>query len=378
MRSAAPKNIAPSKRSSAISSSPGRCGPGNSSRTTLLRRATLRSAKNAATTMPISTASIRSKHTVTTAVSTNVNASERVERTILRTVRAGDHPERRHHQHTRQRGQRNRRHRSGGQIDHREQNRRVHDRRQPGAGAGADVDRGAGDRAGGGHPAEHPRRDRGQPLPDQFAVGVVGAGRRHRRRDPRRQQRFDRGQRGDRHRGADQVAQRAEVGVREHGRGQVRRQFADRGHRESRAATTSTVAATTAVSDSGIPRCSRGRPIISSATKATTPGFSRPAPVGVVTMRQAAGRVRSPAGPVAPNAAGTCCRKMMAAMPKVKPSITGHGMNVTARPRPVTPAATHDDSGQHGDQGDAAEPVLRHDRRQHDRHRTGRSRHLDV
>ena len=38
--------------------------------------------------MPISTASIRSKHTVTTAVSTNVNASERVERRILRTVLA--------------------------------------------------------------------------------------------------------------------------------------------------------------------------------------------------------------------------------------------------------------------------------------------------
>ena len=43
---------------------------------------------------------------------------------------------------------------------------------------------------------------------------------------------------------------------------------------------------------------------------------------------------------VAPNAAGTCCKKMMAAIPRVKPSITGQGMNVTARPRPVMPAAT--------------------------------------
>lgn len=30
----------------------------------------------------------------------------------------------------------------------------------------------------------------------------------------------------------------------------------------------------------------------------------------------------------------------MAAMPRVNPSMTGHGMNVTARPSPVTPAAT--------------------------------------
>ena len=30
----------------------------------------------------------------------------------------------------------------------------------------------------------------------------------------------------------------------------------------------------------------------------------------------------------------------MAAMPRVNPSITGHGMNVTARPTPVTPATT--------------------------------------
>ena len=45
MRSAAPKNIAPSSRSSAIRSSPGCGGPRSSSRTTLLRRATVRSAK---------------------------------------------------------------------------------------------------------------------------------------------------------------------------------------------------------------------------------------------------------------------------------------------------------------------------------------------
>ena len=36
---------------------------------------------------------------------------------------------------------------------------------------------------------------------------------------------------------------------------------------------------------------------------------------------------------------GTCWRKMMAAMPTVKPSITGHGMNETVRPSRSRPAA---------------------------------------
>jgi hypothetical protein len=41
-----------------------------------------------------------------------------------------------------------------------------------------------------------------------------------------------------------------------------------------------------------------------------------------------------------PTAAGTCWRKMMTAMPSVKPSITGHGMKVTARPSRSMPAAS--------------------------------------
>ena len=75
---------------------------------------------------------------------------------------------------------------------------------------------------------------------------------------------------------------------------------------------------------------------------ATPPTIARVGPaVGQsawVMTAHAAGRVRCPAGAVAPKAAGTCCRKMMAAIPSVKPSIIGHGMNVTARPRPVNPA----------------------------------------
>ena len=48
----------------------------------------------------------------------------------------------------------------------------------------------------------------------------------------------------------------------------------------------------------------------------------------------------SPSAATLPNAAGTCCRKMIVAMPRVNPSITGQGMNVTALPSPVTPAAS--------------------------------------
>ena len=43
---------------------------------------------------------------------------------------------------------------------------------------------------------------------------------------------------------------------------------------------------------------------------------------------------------VEPNADGTCWRKMMSAMPRVNPSITGHGINVTVRPSLSRPATT--------------------------------------
>ena len=42
--------------------------------------------------------------------------------------------------------------------------------------------------------------------------------------------------------------------------------------------------------------------------------------------RPATTAVFSPAGLATPSAAGTCCRKMMTAIPTVKPSTTGHGM----------------------------------------------------
>lgn len=105
--------------------------------------------------------------------------------------------------------------------------------------------------------------------------------------------------------------------------------------------TTSTVAATTALSDSGMLRCRRGSTVISSATKVTTPRLFQAWPQSAwLTTCQAATRVRSPGVPVVAKVAGSCCRKMMAAIPRVNPSITGHGMNVTARPNPVAPAAS--------------------------------------
>ena len=78
MRSDAPKNIAPSRRSRAMCSSPGAAGPGSVSRWTPLRWATALKANTAVTTTPISMASIRSKHTVTAAVIANVSAAERL------------------------------------------------------------------------------------------------------------------------------------------------------------------------------------------------------------------------------------------------------------------------------------------------------------
>ena len=80
---------------------------------------------------------------------------------------------------------------------------------------------------------------------------------------------------------------------------------------------------------------------MSAATTATTPRvFAAADQSAPATTVSAAGSVRAPAGGCCANAAGTCCRKMMVAMPRVNPSITGQGMNVTARPSPVTPAAS--------------------------------------
>ncbi|MNW60663.1 hypothetical protein D3C74_386660 [compost metagenome] len=67
-------------------SSPGLAGPERGSRWTAAAFATERSAKKAATSSPICTASMRSTATVTTAVTTSTTASARVEVSTARRV----------------------------------------------------------------------------------------------------------------------------------------------------------------------------------------------------------------------------------------------------------------------------------------------------
>ncbi|WIV56174.1 hypothetical protein QP939_46505 [Amycolatopsis nalaikhensis] len=81
--------MAPSNRNSAMCSSPAAAAPGSGSRRAPAAPAIVRSAKNAATTRPISTARMRSAATVTIAVTAKVAALERLARTTSRTVPAG-------------------------------------------------------------------------------------------------------------------------------------------------------------------------------------------------------------------------------------------------------------------------------------------------
>jgi hypothetical protein len=89
------------------------------------------------------------------------------------------------------------------------------------------------------------------------------------------------------------------------------------------------VAATTARSEAGIPRWMRGTPTMMATTSATRPKAHHipPPPTASPTARTATAAVFSPSGLGTPRAAGTCCRKMMTAIPRVNPSITGQGMN---------------------------------------------------
>lgn len=72
--------------------------------------------------------------------------------------------------------------------------------------------------------------------------------------------------------------------------------------------------------------CSRGRPNIMIATSATMPRVVNAVAASAWAMtRQAATKVRSPEGATWPTAEGTCCKKMMVAIPRVNPSMTGQG-----------------------------------------------------
>ena len=68
----------------------------------------------------------------------------------------------------------------------------------------------------------------------------------------------------------------------------------------------------------------------------------------------------------------------MTAIPRVKPSITGQGMNDTARPSRSSPGDQHHDAGEHAHDRDRAHAVRGDDRGEDDDHRAGRPRHLHV
>ena len=142
--------------------------------------------------MPISTATIRSKATVTAAVSTSTTASERVAVEHRAHVVGFDHANGGDHQHAGEGGERD----LGDQLATEDTTTTstsgVDDGGDAGAGAGADVDRGAGDRTGGRHAAEQRRGDVGESLTEQLAVGIVSVGVGHAVGDLGRQQAFDR------------------------------------------------------------------------------------------------------------------------------------------------------------------------------------------
>lgn len=74
-------------------------------------------------------------------------------------------------------------------------------------------------------------------------------------------------------------------------------------------------------------------------TTATAPRLQASAGPASPIERTAVTSGLPPTGATTSTAAGTCCRKMIAAMPSVNPSTTGHGMNATARPSLATPAS---------------------------------------
>ncbi len=101
------------------------------------------------------------------------------------------------------------------------------------------------------------------------------------------------------------------------------------------------VAAITAISDAGRALFRRGTSSITAMTSATSAIAAR-CPRSKVSRAALAATAAafSPSGLRTPSAAGTCCRKMIAAIPTVKPSITGQGMKARYRPRRATAPAT--------------------------------------
>src|SRR4051794_3719005 len=101
------------------------------------------------------------------------------------------------------------------------------------------------------------------------------------------------------------------------------------------------VAMITASNEAGNARWILGATTITATTIATSAmAANDPVPTELPTAFAAMTAVFSPPGLGTPSAAGTCWRKMIAAMPRVNPSITGHGTYASTRPTRNSPAAT--------------------------------------
>ena len=88
-----------------------------------------------------------------------------------------------------------------------------------------------------------------------------------------------------------------------------------------------TAATATAMSAPGSDRLIRGATIMIAITKATIPRDGRTAPTSVAPIVATATQaVFVPGAGGTPRASGICWTKMITAMPRVKPSTTGHGM----------------------------------------------------
>ena len=106
----------------------------------------------------------------------------------------------------------------------------------------------------------------------------------------------------------------------------------------SASSSVATVASNTAIRLAGRALLSLGSRYITAATPATTASVcTTVGRVACDALSTAARKVLWPGVASVPVARGTCWRKMMAAMPRVKPSTTGQGMKATARPSPLAP-----------------------------------------
>ena len=134
-----------------------------------------------------------------------------------------------------------------------------------------------------------------------------------------------------------------------------------------------------AMSEPGIRGWIRGAAIMITATSATSAsgaGGRRGTPCRVAWTAETA--ALPPVRAWTPNAAGTCWRKMITAIPTVNPSITGQGSRRHDPAELEQPGGDDDHPGQDGHRGQGPDALGGDDRTQDDDHRPGRAGNLDV